>query len=108
MPHAQTCSKCRSGKQILRARVRGDLGSMPDLCVEVYEMPEALFFKEPHRAELTDSSASAAFVEVSAGATDATEGATGRLHPLRRASATAARLSSSSRAAASARSPKPK
>ena len=53
MPQVQTCPKCQSVKLIPRARVRGDLGSLQDLCVEVYERPEALIFKDVHRAELS-------------------------------------------------------
>ena len=55
MPDPMRCSRCGSDEVIPRVRVaeRGDDNMRYDLQVEVQRRPNAMFFKRPHRADLT-------------------------------------------------------
>jgi hypothetical protein len=55
MPETLRCSRCSSDDVMPRVRVveRGEDGMRHDLQAEVVRRPNALFFKRPHRADLT-------------------------------------------------------
>ena len=55
MSQVENCSKCNSTKVIPRARIvdRGSNNAAMDLCVQVYENPEAWVFKGTHEGQLS-------------------------------------------------------
>ena len=55
MPESLRCSRCGSDDVMPRVRVveRAEDGMRHDLQAEVVRRPNALFFKRPHRADLT-------------------------------------------------------
>ena len=54
MSKVENCSKCNSTKVIPRARIvdQGAYNAAMDLCVHVYENPDALVFKGTHTGQL--------------------------------------------------------